>query len=112
MADEFEYDEQLHLIEVSSEKEAIVIAEEIGRKNEEWIVCESGENILWEFIGVAELFEINTSQSIIYSFTSRHRGADYINFVKSRHKHLSEPHQGKFIQSIFTDADQTRMAHL
>lgn len=96
-------DEQLHLIYADTMNEALAEAEKIGKREEEWIVRDSGEKILWEFIGVADLIQLNREHSLIYSFTGNEEGDDYIKFVKARHRRIIESAKQKPFSSVFSD---------
>jgi len=82
-----EFDEQLRLIEANSKDEAFIKARSLGKEGEEsFLMNDKRTTIHWEFIDVAELFELKLNDgSEIYASTLETETANkYIHFVKEK----------------------------
>lgn len=82
-----QFDEQLHLIESTDEKEALRKAREKGRSEEDSFPNEKNEIVKWKFIDVVDLLEIRDMRdgAQIYSRIEESEDAgNYINAAKQK----------------------------
>jgi hypothetical protein len=88
------FDEQLRWIDAESKAEAVLLAQKIGKEEDEKIATGKNNFLHWQFIDVSEIWEVKESVNgrLIYSFTNaENEPADYIKFVKLRAQKLKTP---------------------
>ncbi|MBC7861764.1 MAG: DUF4288 domain-containing protein [Bacteroidia bacterium] len=88
------FDEQLRWIDAENRTEAMLLAQKIGKGEDEKISTDKNDLIHWQFIDVSELWEVSESENgrLLYSFSNaENEPADYIKFVKLRAQKLKTP---------------------
>ena len=98
-----QFDEQLRLIAAGNEEEAFYKAQEIGREEEDCFKNIREQNVVWQFINVAELYRL--SQLIdgaeLYSTIRESEDAErYTDVVNLKAAHIKEKTTHKILQLI------------
>ncbi len=82
-----QFDEQIRLIEAATSADAFLKARLLGEKEQTHFKNEGGEDVLWNFIDVAEIIHLNSIHhgTELYSITREEPDSkDYINFIKRK----------------------------
>jgi len=77
-----QFDEQLHLIESTDEKEALRKAREKGRSEEDSFPNEKNELVKWKFIDVVDLLEIRDMKDGAQIYSRIEESDDAGNYIK------------------------------
>lgn len=89
---EGQFDEQLRLIEATSQTEAFIKANRIGQENEDRFANANDKQVQWVFIGVtdiAEAAELTDGAELYYQIKETPDAEQYARYIRHRSALLS-----------------------
>ena len=91
---QFQFDEQLRLINALSVSDAFLKARNLGKKEEDVFLNDKGEQVVWKFIDVTEVKLLQNFEhgQEIYSSITEHPQPEDINFIQQKAQFLQIQH--------------------
>jgi hypothetical protein len=82
-----QFDEQIRIVEAYNQEAAFQKARNIGKKEEETFVNNENKIVNWQFIDIAELYELESLKDGEQLYSTTHESAErdsFIDFVRQK----------------------------